>query len=267
VQELLRRTAGELAAAGCDSPRLDAELLLGEAMGCTRARLLIDGDAPVPPDAARRFAALAARRREREPVAYLLGRRGFRRLDLHVDPRVLIPRPETETLVEAALGLPPGARVVDVATGSGAVALALADERPDLDVAGTDISAAALEVARGNAARLGLPVPMRQADLLAGAGGPHDAAVANLPYVAAADLPGLAPELAREPPFALDGGPDGLGLIRRLVLEAAAVPFVALEVGQGQAPAVAALLAPTHPQVETRRDLAGIERVVVGRQR
>ena len=200
-------------------------------------------------------------------MAYLLGRRAFRRLELHVDPRVLIPRPETETLVEAALGLPPRARVLDVATGSGAVALALADERPDLEVTGTDASPAALDVARANAARLRLGVTLREADLMDGSGGPFDAVLANLPYVAAADLPGLGPELGYEPPAALDGGPDGLGLIRRLAGQAADVPFVALEVGAGQAAAVAGLLAPAHPRIEIRRDLSGIERIVVGRHR
>lgn len=265
VRTLLERATRDLQAAGCGTPRLDAELLLGDALGWGRERLLIDSGAAVPPPAARRFAALAARRAAREPVAYLLGRRAFRRLELQVDARVLIPRPETETLVEAALGLPAGARVLDVATGSGAVALALADERPDLTITGTDASPAALEVARANAARLRLEVTLREADLMDGAGGPFDAVLANLPYVAAADLPGLGPELAYEPAAALDGGPDGLALVRRLAAQAADVPFVALEVGAGQAAAVAALLAPAHPRIETCPDLSGIERVVVGR--
>lgn len=244
---------------------VDAQVLLAHVLGVGRAWLIAHATDPLPRDPADAFFALAKRRREGEPVAYLTGRREFHGLDLEVTPAVLIPRPETETLVEAALGLPAGARVLDVATGSGAVALALADERPDLTITGTDASPAALEVARANAARLRLEVTLREADLMDGAGGPFDAVLANLPYVAAADLPGLGPELAYEPAAALDGGPDGLALVRRLAAQAADVPFVALEVGAGQAAAVAALLAPAHPRIETCPDLSGIERVVVGR--
>ena len=203
----------------------------------------------------------------REPVAYLLGRRGFRRLELVVDARVLVPRPETELLVEAALGLPRGARVVDVGTGSGAVALALKDERGDLDVRGTDVSEEALAVARANAARLGLDVALSHADLLEDAG-PVDAVLSNPPYVAEADRATLPPEVARhEPALALFAGPDGLDVVRRLVAQAgaSAATLLALEVGQGQAPAVAGLVrAAGFSEVEALRDLAGIERVVVG---
>src|SRR4051794_18350411 len=138
----------ELAAAGCDTPRLDAELLLADALGCDRAELFMrDHEAPAG------FAARVSRRAAREPVAYITGRRAFRRIELAVDGRVLIPRPETETLVEAALDLPSGARVHDVGTGSGAVALALKDERPDLVVSGSDASPEAVDVARANAER------------------------------------------------------------------------------------------------------------------
>jgi release factor glutamine methyltransferase len=201
-------------------------------------------------------------------VAYILGRKGFRRLELAVDPRVLIPRPETEHLVEAALGLPEGARVVDVGTGSGAVALALKDERPDLRVVATDASEPALAVARANAAALGLDVELVHGDLLEGAGGPVDAVVSNPPYVGSADR--LAPEIARhEPAEALFAGADGLAVLRRLAPAAAAAGarFAAFEVGAGQAAEVGGLLRDAgFAEVETIRDLAGIERVVVGRR-
>ncbi|MGH2888054.1 MAG: peptide chain release factor N(5)-glutamine methyltransferase, partial [Solirubrobacteraceae bacterium] len=207
-------------------------------------------------------------REAREPVAYILGRRAFRRLALAVDPRVLIPRPETELLVEAALELPRGARVLDVGTGSGAVALALADERPDLRVRGTDISAAAVAVARENAARLGLDVRFTVCDLLDGE--PCDAVVANLPYVAAGER--LADEIALyEPSLALFAGSDGLDVVRRLVAalaEAGSPAFVVLEIDPRQAAAAAALVRDAGwLQVQVLRDLAGRERVVVGRER
>ncbi len=159
---------------------------------------------------------------QREPVAYILGRKGFRRLELAVDPRVLIPRPETEHVVEAALGLPAGARVVDVGTGSGAIALALADERPDLSVVGTEVSRGALAVARGNGARLGLAVEFLEGDLLEPVVGPVDAVVSNPPYVRAGER--LAPELGYEPIEALYGGHDGLDVYRRLVPRRPHVP-------------------------------------------
>jgi release factor glutamine methyltransferase len=203
----------------------------------------------------------------REPVAYITGVKGFRHIDLHVDGRVLIPRPETETLVEAALDLPRGARVIDVGTGSGAVALALKDERPDLDVTGTDASPDALAVARANAARLGLDVRFREADLLDGAG-EVDAVLSNPPYVE--DGAPLQPEIERhEPPVALYAGADGLAVIRRLATQAgaSAARRLALEVGIGQAAEVAAVLRDAgFATTETRRDLAGIERVVIGRR-
>jgi release factor glutamine methyltransferase len=182
---------------------------------------------------------------------------------------VLVPRPETELLVEAALGLPRGARVVDVGTGSGAVALALKDERPDLDVLGTDVSDDALAVARANAQRLGLDVALVRADLLDGVG-PVDAVLSNPPYVAEAERATLPLEIARhEPALALFAGPDGLDVVRRLVAQAgaSAAALLALEVGQGQAPAVVALVrAAGFGAVDTLRDLAGIERVVVARR-
>jgi release factor glutamine methyltransferase len=240
-------------------------VLLAAAMGVDRAALIADPGQGMEPGAARAFQDFARRRVQREPVAYILGRKGFRRLELAVDPRVLIPRPETEHVVEAALGLPAGARVVDVGTGSGAIALALADERPDLDVVGTEASAGALAVARANAARLGLAVELLEGDLLEPVSGDVDAVLSNPPYVAAGER--LAPELGYEPVEALYGGEDGLDVYRRLVPAAAGVRFVAFEVGAGQAADVAALVREAgFDSIEVVPDLAGIERVVVGRK-
>jgi release factor glutamine methyltransferase len=268
VRDALEGATTAIGAAGCETPRLDAEVLLAHVLGVGRERLLLDRELIVagPPvrayqDAVRRRAVL------REPVAYITGSQGFRRIELAVDARALIPRPESELLVEAALALPPGARVLDVGTGSGAIALALKQERPDLDVSASDRSADALELARANAARLGLDVNFVQADLLDGAPGEQDAVLANLPYVAERDRAALAPEILRhEPPGALFAGEDGLDAIRALLEQLAArrsVSFAALEVGAGQAPAVAELLrAAGFAKVECMHDLAGMERVV-----
>jgi len=268
IRDALDSAVIALTAAGCETPRLDAELLLAAAMGVDRAVIVSDSGRAIEPDAARRFMELAARRREREPVAYILGTKGFRSIELAVDPRVLIPRPETEHLVEAVLDLPEGARVCDVGTGSGAIALALAAERPDLVVVATDASADALAVARANAARLGLDVAFHHGDLLADVGEPIDAVVSNPPYVE--DGAQLAPEIVRhEPALALRAGPDGLDLIRRLLPAAGATAArtVALEIGGGQAAVVADLLRESgFPDVSVVPDLAGISRVLVGRR-
>jgi release factor glutamine methyltransferase len=264
VREAVLRGTATLAEAGCETPRLDCELLLSSVLGIDRARLAISAEADLNDGAAADFADLIERRRQREPVAYILGAKGFRRISLIVNRKVLIPRPETELLVEVALTLPRGARVVDVGCGSGAVALALKDERPDLDVSGTDISHAAVEVARENATRLGLDVQFACADLTGGR--EYDAVLANLPYVAEGAL--LQPEIAwHEPPGALYAGSDGLDLIRGLVSQVAAIPAVALEVGFDQAGEVAELLMRAgFGTVERLRDLAGHERVVAGRR-
>jgi release factor glutamine methyltransferase len=266
VRDALDSALIALTASGCETPRLDAELLLAHALGVDRAALIADPDRGLDPDQARAFQDFARRRSRREPVAYIVGAKGFRYLDLLVDPRVLVPRPETEHVVEAALGLPRGARVVDVGTGSGAIALALKQERPDLEVIATDVSADALAVARANTHALGLDVELREGDLLAGVE-EADAVVSNPPYVE--DGARVPAELGHEPRLALLAGPDGLDVIRRLVPAAAVAGarFVALEVGEGQAPAVAALLREGgFGETNAVADLAGIDRVVVGRR-
>ncbi|HKH17802.1 MAG TPA: peptide chain release factor N(5)-glutamine methyltransferase [Solirubrobacteraceae bacterium] len=266
VRDALDSAVIALTAAGCETPRLDAELLLAAAMDVGRAAIVSDPGRELEPDAARRFQGYAARRREREPVAYIVGSTGFRSIELAVDPRVLIPRPETEHLVEAVLDLPAGSRVCDVGTGSGAIALALKAERPDLEVVATDASAEALAVARENAARLGLDVELHHGDLLAGVTDELDAVVSNPPYVE--DGAELAPEIVRhEPALALRAGPSGLDVIRRLLPAAGATAAhtVALEIGAGQSAAVADLIREAgFPEVATIADLAGIERVLVG---
>jgi len=270
VRDALDSALIALTAAGCDTPRLDAELLLADAMGVDRAAIVSDPGRGLTPEQARRFQSYAMRRAQREPVAYILGTKGFRTIDLLVDGRVLIPRPETEHLVEAALELPRGARVADVGTGSGAVALALKAERPDLEVLATDASPDALAVARANAKRLGLEVELLEGDLLAPVEGRLDAVLSNPPYVADGDRGSLAPDITRhEPALALYAGADGLGLIRRLAPAAAATGagVLALEVGFGQADAVTAIVREAgFTRTEVVADLADIDRVVVGRR-
>ncbi len=259
-----------IAAAGCETPQLDAEVLLADVLGVGRERLLIDSELVVRGPAVRAFQNAVRRRAVlREPVAYIVGHRGFRRLELLVDARALIPRPETELLVEVGLRLARGARVLDLGTGSGAVALALKDERPDLQVAGSDISEDALALARENGRRLGLEVRWLHADLLAELGEEFDAVLSNPPYVADSQRAALAPEILRhEPAGALFAGPDGLASIRPLLAslsERRGVRLAALEVGAGQAEAVAELMGVAgFSSLRRERDLAGIERVVVG---
>jgi release factor glutamine methyltransferase len=279
IARVLRWAAEDLTRRGVnDSPRLDAELLLGHATGLDRVRLIIDGARPLSPDELTRFRELITRRRRSEPVAYILGEREFYGLRFSVNQHVLIPRPDTETLVNVALERTRGSdlfgRALDVCTGSGCVAVAFALERPTWFVTGSDISADALGVARQNALRLGAiwNVNFRESDLLADVGAERfDLITANPPYVPDAEVPTLSPDIRNyEPPGALLGGPDGLSLLRRLVKAAPAllVPggVLALEVGAGQAERVAKGLAGYgFADVQRARDYGGIERVVSGR--
>jgi release factor glutamine methyltransferase len=275
VREALGSAVDALRAAGVEDPRLDAELLLAEATGWSRAALIAEPGAEVPPAAGRSFGEMVRRRLRREPVAYILGRKGFRGIELAVDRRVLIPRPETELLVELALELRPE-RVLDIGTGSGAIALAIADELPGCAVTATDISLRALEVARANAECLGLADRVRFLDGTLPEGEGFDLVLANLPYVAELDWPTLQPEVTQwEPHEALLAGPDGLDAYRYFLPQcgralARITPqsstTLAVEVGEGQASAVASLMADAgFEAVETRPDLADIERVVAGR--
>ena len=234
---------------------------MAAAAGVDRLELVARPDLGLDPEASRRAMEWIRRRTRREPVAYIVGRKGFRMIELEVDRRVLIPRPETELLVElAAELLPHGARVHDVGTGSGAVALALADERPDLLVSASDRSADALAVAAANASRLGLAVDLVQAAGLPG--GDFDLVVANLPYVREDEWPALAPEIRDyEPREALVAGTDGLDEIRALVAGAPSGTLLALEHAPEQAAAVRALLR----DARTHADLAGRDRVTIGR--
>jgi release factor glutamine methyltransferase len=227
----------------------------------------------LPVGASREFAAMVRRRVRREPVAYILGRKGFRRLELVVDGRVLIPRPESELLVEVALECRPTS-VIDVGTGSGAIALAVADELPQSRVLAIDTSMDALRVAQANAEHLGLAgrvdVVSRGAASLADAGS-FDLLLANLPYVSEAEWRELAPEIREhEPREALIAGPTGLEAIEALVAAIDAGErrpnTLALEIGAGQAAEVSGLVRGAgYAEVEVRKDLAGLDRVVVGR--
>lgn len=282
VAEALGSAADAFAAAGVESPRLDAELLLEAATGAERAALATAPERGVSGAQARTFGALVRRRLQREPVAYILGRRGFRYLELRCDRRALIPRPESEMLVElgleAAAGRGAGAgafRVADIGTGSGAIALALAAELVGCEVVATDTSPEALALAAENVAMLGLGERVRLEAGTVPQVGRLDLLLANLPYVPAGEWPGLQPEITRfEPRSALLGGEDGLEVIRSLLGSlsppgggaALEVPVVGLEIGDGQGERVAALLAARgYGRTEVRADLAGLQRLVVGR--
>ncbi len=271
-REALDGAVDALRAVGVEDPRLDAEVLLAEASGRERAALVAGTE--IEPAAARRFGEMVRRRLRREPVAYILGRKGFRRIELAVNPQVLVPRPETELLVELALERRP-ATLLDVGTGSGAIALAVADELPECEVTATDTSPSALGVARANAERLGLGERVRFLPGTLPDEEDFELILANLPYVAEAEWSDLEPEVTRwEPRQALLSGADGLDAIRELVAECGCrfdrsagigTTTLALEIGAGQADAVAALMEQAgFVAIERRRDLAGIERVVVG---
>lgn len=279
--ELLREAGSALQAAGIDSARLDAELLLAAAWDTNRTGLVLRRDAEPPAATIAAFSAMLQRRLRREPVSYILGEREFWSLSFLVDPSVLVPRPETECLVERALrharGMvaPTGLRVADVGTGSGCIAIALASELPRATVRAIDISAAALALAVRNAERLGVAarVECRRGDLLDGVpDASFELIVSNPPYVTTAELAELEPELDYEPRLALDGGADGLDPARRLVAQAerALVPggWLLFEIGctQGEA-ALDLVRGPAWELEDCRPDWSGLPRFIEARRR
>jgi release factor glutamine methyltransferase len=257
VREALAEAERRLAEAGVETPRAEAEWLVAHLLGATRSGL-----AARPDDEVMGLEPLLVRREAREPLAYVLGEWGFRRLTLRTDARALVPRPETETLVERALAVAERfarPRILDVGVGSGAIALALKDERPEAEVTGVDVSPEALSLARENAERLGLDVELRQGDGAEAAAGGWDVVVANPPYVES--LEELQPELRWEPELALVGRGEHERLAR-----AARARFVVFEVGDGQARLVARMLVRLGcGDVAITADLTGRDRVVEGR--
>jgi release factor glutamine methyltransferase len=266
--EVLRAATDYLARKGVESPRPDAERLLARALGLTRIQLYTDHDRPLTEAERAAARTLVERRGRREPLAYVLGDWDFRRLTLRTDARALVPRPETELLVERCLVLLEGVaspRVVDVGAGTGAIALALKHERPDADVVATDVSPDALALARENAAANGLAVDFRETSLLDGLDGPFDLVVSNPPYVRDAEVSGLQPEVRDwEPRFAL----VDTGQTRALAADARAVlrgPLV-LEVHEEEAEPVRRLLDELgYDDTAVTVDLAGRPRIVEGR--
>ncbi|HST13235.1 MAG TPA: peptide chain release factor N(5)-glutamine methyltransferase [Gaiellaceae bacterium] len=264
LADVLKGAVDYLTARGVDTPRLDAELILARALGLQRIELYTQHDRPLT-DAERAEARELVRRRgAREPLAYVLGDWDFRRLTLKTDKRALVPRPETEIVVERCLKLLEKTvepRIVDVGTGTGAIALALKHERPDAQVTATDRSAAALSLAKENAHANTLDVEFVETDLLDGLAGPFDLVVSNPPYVGADELPTLEPELGYEPEDAL----VDRGQTRRLI-ETAQFGWLVLEVHEARAADVARQLeAAGFEHVGMSQDLAGRDRIVEGR--
>jgi release factor glutamine methyltransferase len=320
VMSVLRWTTGRFEERGLPTPRLDAEVLIASALGLPRLQLYVQFDRPLGPEELGAIREAVKRRQAGQSVAYVVGHKEFFGLDFAVDPRVLVPRPDTETLVDEALarlgagGLarkgsaqaaeptdpveavepaeagadeapapsavapsPPlpvvSPRIADVGTGSGAIIVSLGKRLPGAALYAVDASSDALAVARANADRHGVRVTFLEGDLAEplAAFAPFDLIAANLPYIPSAEIATLAPEVRAEPRAALDGGPDGLDLIRRLVT--AAPPLLApggalaLEVGAGQAAAVAAIcLAAGLADIQQRRDLGSVDRVVSARK-
>jgi release factor glutamine methyltransferase len=262
VSALVDDAAERLAAVGIDSPREDAEAIVADALGVKPEELSVDSADDVSPEAAAAIEEKVKKRVEHEPLAYVLGRAPFRDLEIAVDPRVLWPRKETELLVEVGAKLPQGARVHEVGTGSGAIALALMSERPDLKITASDLSPEAVEAARENAERLGLDFDVRVAKGLPDDIGDVDLVIANLPYITDETINERSPEIRAEPLIAITGdcGADGLGVIRGLVEETPSGTKLALEHDTHHGPAMRELLR----EAETLRDYEGNERVSVG---
>ena len=262
VSAVLDAATERIAAAGVEDARSDAELIVADALGVRPEDLRVDSADELSAEVAAAIEAKVARRVDREPIAYVLGRAPFRSLEIAVDERVLWPRRETELLVEVGADLPQGARVHEVGTGSGAIALALLSERPDLRVTASDLSPEAAEAARENAERLGLDL-----DVSVGLGLPEgledvDMVIANLPYVTDSTIFDRSPEIQREPRIAVTGdcGEDGLGVIRGLIAETPSGWRLAMEHDTHHGPAMRELLR----DATTLRDYEGDERVTVG---
>ncbi len=267
--------ADDFRARGIDNPRLDAEVIVAFALGLTRMQLILDRERVLVGAELDTLRALVKRRRAREPVAYLRGFREFFGREFRVDSSVLVPRPDTEALVEVALERTRSCsmygRVIDLCTGSGCVAITIARERPTMQVTATDVSARALLVAQENALRLGAcGIGFREGDLFAGAPGPYELVTANPPYIPSGDIPGLDADVRDfEPRIALDGGNDGLAILRRVVEDApdhlVGGGVLAVEIGADQGHAVRAMFeASGFARVEIRRDHGGHDRVVSG---
>jgi release factor glutamine methyltransferase len=260
--EIIKRSAESIAVAGCEAPEADATALVARVLAMTVEDLERDGATGVTAEERGEIERLVARRSEREPLEYILGATRFRGVEIGVDERVLIPRRETELLVEIAAELPRGARVHEVGTGSGAIALALLSERPDLRVSASDLSPEAAAKARENASLLGIPLELTVVGGIPDHVEEVDLLIANLPYITDASIVVRSPEIRREPEIAVLGGSgeDGLDVIRALIAETPSGWRMALEHDTHHGPAMRELLR----DAETRRDYRGDERVTVG---
>jgi release factor glutamine methyltransferase len=262
VSAVLDAAAERLSAAGVENARADAEVLVADAMGVKPEELSVESAGEIPGAVAAAIEERVARRVDREPIAYILGRAPFRSLEVAVDERVLWPRRETELLVEVALDLPEGARVHEVGTGSGAIALALLAERPDLKVTASDLSPEAVEAGRENAERLGIPLEISVATGIPDGLEGVDLVIANLPYVTDSTIFERSPEIQKEPRIAVTGdcGEDGLGVIRGLIEETPSGWKLAMEHDTHHGPAMREMLR----EATTFPDYEGDERVTVG---
>lgn len=273
IGELINLSAGYLEGKGCSSPRLDAELLLGHVLGLDRLDLYLNFDKPLNSGEVEKYRSLIGRRGQRIPVAYLTGEKEFYKIPLRVNHHVLIPRPETEFVVDKVMELVDPERscnVLELGTGSGAIAIALACQDPDLRVTAVDISLEALQVAQENAKRLELDnqIDFVKSDLFSEISGTYSIICSNPPYIRREELQSLSPEVSSEPTRALDGGSDGLEFYRRILNQAASFleqpGFVVLEIGWDQASDVRSIgEAAGFAWIETLQDYSGQDRVVV----
>ena len=272
--EILKRSEEFLQRKGIENFRGDARRLMAAGLAITPMQVMLQFERPLTEPEVARLRALVVRRGQNEPLQHIEGTVGFRHLEIRCDHRALVPRPETEILVDLALERLRGAskaRVHEVGVGSGCVALSLRHERADLRVTGSDISIPALALARENAERLGLWLPLWRGDLLAGVrAGSLDAVVSNPPYIASGEIAGLSAEVRHDPQLALDGGPDGLNVFRHIVPQAfdALKPggWLLCEHGHDQGAPTRALCASGWTDVATVKDLAGVDRFLVARR-